>query len=314
VTHRVAFLVHPLDRSDLVRHDPWFERYDERELRLAAELCEPVFLGEARGLGERCALLGALLLPDQVLAQPSLAETRARAAVRQAAALGAHTIGLGALLGGVGDPIARDGVLRVTSGNALTAALAAWATAELVPASAPVTLVGATGSLGRLLTLALARAGHPLTLVGRRLASLTRLADELSARGHPAPRLSTDIVTAARESRLLVTAAGAATPYLAATELARDAVVLDLGVPDNVSHGDATSARVVKAYFEIGGGLELTFGLRLPPGLAFGCLTETLLLATAATTEALTGRAMTLELCDSLFQRALAAGCRPTLR
>lgn len=103
--------------------------------------------------------------------------------------LGAKVVGLGAFTSIVGDAgitVAKNLDIAVTSGNSYTVATALEGTREAVRlmgkdlATAHVTIVGASGSIGAACTRILAREAKDITMVARHLQPLEELAHELS--------------------------------------------------------------------------------------------------------------------------------------
>lgn len=324
-----AFAVHAYDRDDLVRADPWFERYDDSELSQITPYLEPIFLGEVRitnGNGPvHCDVFVTPLLPSQVMASPERTFHRVESIARMARGMGNRVLGLGALLGVVADRApdieSRIPGLALTSGNALTAAvvvrgiLALAGKMSLDLTRHPVAVVGASGSLGRLCALLLCRNEFRVTLVGRNRGRLAEVQREIGKRFSVTAGMSTDLGQAVRESRAVLFAVSIARPFEQADLFAHGALVVDASQPKSVSRRISRSrpdliwARGI--YLEPAGELKISCELRLPAGVLYPCLVETLLLGQLQPPDyKWVGRQIPLEAADWIWERAVEAGFR----
>lgn len=291
-----AFLVHPRARlaDDLgrvwrpLRSGPE-GLYDVALRRLPLP---PVTMASVEIAGARVGHV--VLVPfgaRHLLDLPAEGRRRVGRAVDRAVALGAGTVGLGALTATVtGGGLALRGRtdIGVTNGNAFTAATVDAQARQLLDGvvggsgGRHVAVVGATGSVGGAVSALLARdrAVDRLTLVARSRGRLEALADRL---GSQVPtRATTDLADVA-DADLVVLLTASADAVVGPQHLAPGAVVLDATQPRNTSP-DLLVARPDVTVVD-GGVVEVpSLRLRggdigLPDGRAYACFAETALLA-----------------------------------
>jgi predicted amino acid dehydrogenase len=175
----------------------------------------------------------------------------------------------------------------VTTGNSYTIALALEAVERAIaergiePAAATLAVVGASGNIGQTCAEILAPRFRRSLLFGsskpsamRRLADLQARLPRTHIEANPAELRNADVVLAATN---------APTPFLPAAVFAPGAIVCDLSVPAAL-YPDVKSVR--SDVLAIGGGIaRLPFGenhgipgFPLPPGQAYGCMAEAMLL------------------------------------
>jgi fatty aldehyde-generating acyl-ACP reductase len=204
-------------------------------------------------------------------------------AVDLAAATGASLVGLGGLTSPVtngGRQLVRRTDIGVTNGNAFTAATVHRQVRELL-AAAPagrVAVVGATGSVGSAVTRLLARdgLGADLLLVARDRSRLDSVTASVGAR-------SATELAAIAACDVVVMLTSAADAVIGPEHLGRGAVVLDATQPRNTGPELLRRRPDVRV---LDGGVVAVPGMRLrggsiglPPGQAFACLAETMLLS-----------------------------------
>jgi len=287
--------VHPQNRGDLERTDAWFRRYDDQALPAVLRHLEPVYLGEVAidvssgtAIGP-CALFGVPALPEQVLAGRHLARAWVNHVLGMTAPWGIGALGLGALLGAHGPQLqsAPQTPLHplLTHGNALTAATTVVGLAGLLGRTLfeePLLIVGASGSLGRLIALLLARAGARLVLGGRNRARLERVAAQSRALGARSVETTTALVERMAQADVLILAVSTAVPIVSLAALRPGAWVIDMAQPQSVlapaeSHLGRHWIRDI--LLRPRGELRLTYDLHLPERTLYACLVETMLLA-----------------------------------
>lgn len=203
-----------------------------------------------------------------------------------AAREGAKIIGLGAFTSVVGDggvTVAQRSPIAVTTGNSYTVATAiegALKACDLVgiqPSESKLAVVGATGSIGKTCAVVLAPKFQDTVVIGRDLPRTEAVAQTL-----PRARASTDI-NDLLQADLVITVTSAETAIIAPEHLKRGSVVCDVSRPRD------TSVRVVTERPDVlvieGGVVKvpgpvnfgMTFGF--PPGTAYACMSETMMLA-----------------------------------
>ncbi len=233
-------------------------------------------------------LLAVLCMPDQIMhlkGRRLIAE-----AVQVAAGRGTSVIGLGALTA----PATRGGLtlledlpkgITLTTGNALTAAVARNNVVEASEAldlgtRATVAVVGCTGSVGVPATRLLAGAGFELVLIGRNVARVERELSDLVGQA----RVSGDVGDVAGADVVLLLTADPSARVLPGMPRPGSAVI-DLAHPHNVDPSRYAELRRRDVRVAQGGlvripGYWCTADLRLPDRQsALACLAETYVFA-----------------------------------
>ncbi len=205
--------------------------------------------------------------------------------------LGAEIVGLGAFTSIVGDAgitVAQALDIGVTTGNSYTVATAVQAAleaAELVgiaPRQARATVLGATGSIGRVCAQLLAPQVGALTLAARRRQVLEELADALSLGGSQVD-IQTDINQALRDANIVITVTSAVDSIIQPEMLKPGAVVCDVARPRDVSQQVAEQREDVLVIeggvVSVPGNVEFNLDFGFPPQTAYACMAETMILA-----------------------------------
>jgi len=232
-------------------------------------------------------LLICPILPQQLTTPQQLkrAYEKVSQACRLAAELGAPVIALGGFTSILAGPrasrLSSDLGLTITSGNALTAALAvaqlhdALGTANAI--SEPVAILGATGDIGRTCAHLLAESGTRLRLVAR---DPVRLEALRSALGGAAEIVSLD--EAVSGTRVIIAATSSTEPLIALAKLRPGAVVADVGFPKTIVRAserpDVTAFDAGLARLPHDMGLEAYTNLGRSD-LLYGCFAEGIVLA-----------------------------------
>ena len=307
---KFAFLLHYTSEDDIVRTDPSFKAFTGGQLDRWKDWAQSLGAGVVHHLnGIRSAagadaegwLIALPMVPRDMLKlgrQKSvdlLEEARELAEER-----GATVVGLGgftAIISRGGQDLVGKG-MAITSGNTLTSVMTISAIEEaarktgLNLAHATVAVVGATGSIGRLVSLMLASRVGALTLVGNpgrpdALERCRRIADEISSTvsQDAVVRLpiqcSVDLESALFDADLVVAATSADAAHVSLDLLRPGTLVCDVARPANVAEESGRHRNVL--IFD--GGLvqlpqPITLGPieGLAPGVCWGCLGETILL------------------------------------
>ncbi len=303
---RFAFLFHPLTIRNYADADLSLQQLStpqlERLARCVSENFDPFVVGEARieSPTGQSAHGQFIVVPRTADDLTRLAHREAITEIRMAAELaragGAEIIGLGGFVSVVsrgGLYLKNTGLPALTTGNSYTslsseqAIEAALAQQGRRLEDATVTIVGATGSIGRAMALLLSPKARRLALIGNpQHAELSRrrLAQIAAETRHP-ERTATDC-DASRWlplSDVIITATSAVGDVLGADDLPSGSIVCDISRPPNVSR-DVRLARPDVTFLE--GGVvqlpkssELSFRIDLDPGQVYACMAETMLLA-----------------------------------
>jgi len=210
---------------------------------------------------------------------------------RLAQRLGARILGLGAFASVVGDggvTIARHLNIPVTTGHSLTVAVVVETLLEAArcrgirPALTTAAVVGATGSIGSACAELLAPMVAELVLIGRRDSRLAQVRARVETAGARLVRTSTRVEDI-REARLVLSATSAAKPIIQPQHLKHGAVVCDVALPRDVSLRVARERDDVLliegGLVDVPGEVDFGFDFGLPPGKAYACMAEAMVLA-----------------------------------
>jgi fatty aldehyde-generating acyl-ACP reductase len=295
--HPFAFLVHPRAdvRLDLQRAWAPLSVVPERVLTRAMKFpLPPMYMGgttyaDDPGREAGCVMMLPIGAEQMLTFDRTFVVERIKVALGALAARGVRTATLGALT----SPVSRGGRLvagrpdiSVTTGNAFTAAVTMQAIERLLPwtpSSDPhVAIVGATGSVGSCVVRLLAerQTVSRMTLVARTKTDTERLAAEVGGRGLEVETGQT--LDAAREADLVVLLTSAPRTILGSEHLKEGAVVLDDTQPRNTSpdllreRPDVTvvDGGVVRMTDDV----DIRADVGLPPGAAYACMAEAMLL------------------------------------
>lgn len=293
--HPVAFLVHPRtdvarDLGGVCRPLGWVPNavYEGlmRRVRLPSAVTGTLRHADAPGFRAGW-LITVPLTPSELLSGSRRVRDTIDRAVSRARDLGARTVGLGALTAPAtagGAALRHRPDIGITNGNAFTAAVTFQGVLRLLrqcAQDARVAVVGASGSVGTPLTGLLARqTAQPLLLVGRNRKRL----DALAATLEPGRAQLSTTLDDLRRADVVVLLTSAADALLDSRHLKTGAIVLDDTQPRNTRPELLLARPDVRI---VDGGLVSVPGIvrrgyiGLPPGIAYACLAETLLLGLA---------------------------------
>ncbi len=336
--NRFAFVIHPLSVADIRRHpllgrtagllpDRWVEG-------LVARL-PPLHLSRITGVrsaatGQRVEgeLFSIGATPGVMLRLPPRhTYDQLLAVARQAARDGARILGLGAfthIVGDAGVTVARESPIPVTTGNSLTVAalleaakMAARSMGREDLARGRAMVIGATGAIGAVCSRLLAQAIRDVVLVSIEPERLQRLA-AIIAEETPGTRVevATDSDELVGDCDLVVTATSAHGDRVLDLALCKPgAVVCDVARPCDITEEDA-AVRPDVLVIESGevllpGEADLGYDIGLPPGVAYACLAETVLLALDGRFECFTlGRELETARVKEIYHLAARHGLR----
>lgn len=291
---RFAFVIHPFEAKDVAKKyaiakylpDSWIEAFLLKK--------SPVYVSEITGVKSKLGVetegffVGLPLTPRQMMGKVPVEFVNERIVqcCELAARHGAEVIGLGAFSAVVGDggiTVAKRSPIAVTTGNSYTVATAieglekASALVGVVEAESTLAVVGATGSIGKTCARILASRFGKTIVVGRDPARTKAIGDEVGA------VLSTTDVSLIRDADAVITVTSSETPIIDPSFLKRGAIVCDVSRPRNVS---ASVAAVRPDVLVLEGGVvkvpgdaKFNFDFGFPPGTAFACMSETMMLA-----------------------------------
>ena len=296
-----AFVIHPLNpKRDVARKYPRLARILPVPLiHLFSRFWPPVYISHVTGVRSEATgkevegwLVACPFTARQMLRLPP--QTVYKKIVqtgRMAQRLGARILGLGAFTSGVGDggvTIAQHLDIPVTTGHSLTVAVVVEALAEAArckgvsPESSIAAVIGATGSIGSACAELLAPMVAELVLVGRRESRLAEIEARVREAGARMVRTSTRVEDI-REARLVLSATNAARRIIQSQHLKPGAIVCDVALPQDSSPQVARERDDVLVIdggiVDVPGEVDFGFDFGLPPGKAYACMAEVMVLA-----------------------------------
>jgi len=296
---RFAFIIHPLEREDIYRKFSWAEKMPETVVDQFVKLIPPLNVAHIIGVKSKTGkeiegyFIALPLTARQILTLPlEKVLKKIIKACRMAEDLGAKIIGLGAFTSVVGDKgitIAREVDIPVTTGNSYTVAtaiegvkLAAGKMGHRLDNSTLV-VVGATGSIGRAVSLMMSRDVKHMILVARNIERLELLKEELQ-RVNPELDVSytLNVGQAIQEAQLVISASGAVEALIDPSSIQPGAVICDVARPRDVAASvsrERDDVLVIEGgIVEVPGEVNFNFNFGYPPGTAYACMAETMLL------------------------------------
>lgn len=312
---RFAFVIHPLDASDVARKFPFVSRFGEGWIERFLKHSPPLLAEHMRGIRGQDAqaegwLVATPLTSRQMLELPVPQVLRKIvAAGRRAEKLGARVLGLGALTSVVGDAgitVARQLSIPVTTGNSYTVATAIQATCQAASLmghdlrSSQLCVIGATGSIGQICARMLAPSVGKLTLVARDPAKLEGVAHTIFSESSVLCDIALDPRAAVRDADLVISVSGSVDVLLHPEDVKSGAVICDVARPRDVARAVAEQRDDVLVIegglVQVPGGWEGDFSFGLPHGIVYACMAETMLLALERRYECFTlGRSIAIE-------------------
>lgn len=305
--HRFAFVLHPLRDDDFARKYPITRHLPRSLVEWVFKRIHPMVVGHVTGVraptGEEIEgwLIGLPLTPRVILSAPyPWVLSKLERAGRLAERLGAEILGLGAftkIAGDRGVSLSRRLKIPVTTGNSYTTATAVAGTLRAAermgidPMAAEVTVIGATGSIGRASCFALAPSIRSLTLVARHRDRLEQLALDLKT-AYPdlAVRVGTDVDASVRSADIVLAVSSAQEAIVSPEALKPGSVVCDVARPRNLSSlvtQNRSDVLVIDGgVIEVPGeAADMGFNFGFPPRMVEACMAETMILALAGRLE-----------------------------
>ncbi len=305
VSQSYAFVIHPIDLGlfSVTFREPNIVSKRRDLVSKLFEWLPPFKCSDIVGLegleGRKVdgALIYCPLLPDQMMSEGGeMAFKRTVEAVRVAEGLGAKVVGLGAYAAQVG----RKGILvaeavkvPITTGTSYTIGIAVNAVesaCQTVGAKLDqmtVGIIGATGGIGSACTELLAGRVAGLVISARNKTRLDALEQRIKEKV-PALKVTqtTELDWVLANSDILLTATNTPAALIDARSLRPGTIVCDVSRPRNVSVESVEETNGSVLVFDGGivkppGEVDFDFYFGLPPGLAYACMAETMILALA---------------------------------
>lgn len=293
-----AFIIHPIEPADVARKYPLARLLPTALLeaimaRTSAKLVSEITgVRSPTGAETRGWFVGCPLTTRQLAeGDPGRAVAKVIEAARMAQDLGAQIVGLGAFTAIVGDggrKVAEAVDIAVTTGNSYTVATAVEGTLQAAalmaidPAQATAAVLGATGSIGRICAHLLADQVPRILLIGRNRDALAEVASELAERQIQV-EISLNPAEALPEADLVVTVTSAVETVIEPEMLRPGSVVCDVARPRDVSvrvaHERDDVLVIEGGAVAVPGDVQFNFNFGFPPGTAYACMAETMILA-----------------------------------
>lgn len=227
--------------------------------------------------------------------QPEFLYQRLIRIAEMAQGQGCRVMGLGAFTSVVGDAgvtVSKRSPIGVTSGNSFTVAATLKTlrvSAErcgIQMAQATGLVIGATGSIGSICSRLLAEDVDRLLLVSPRPERLLALGRQIEAE---CPRLRGKIELSRHAGHFLpradviITTTSSVDPVVDVSTLRPGAVVCDVARPPDIKEAAAAAREdilvIESGEIRLPASTEMKYDIGLPPGVAYACLAETILLA-----------------------------------
>jgi predicted amino acid dehydrogenase len=328
-----AFVIHPLDpKQDVARKYPLLARVLPVPLiHFLSRFWPPLYLSHVTGVRSEATekevegwLVACPFTARQMLRMsPQTVYGKIVQTGRKAHKLGARILGLLAFASVVGDggvTIARRLDIPVTTGRSLTVAVAVEALEVAARykgfrlESSVAAVVGATGNIGSACAELLAPMVAELVLVGRRESRLAKVEAQVRQSGARLVRTSTRVEDIC-EAGLVLSATSAARPVVQPEHLKPGAVVSDVATPSDVSlrvAQERDDVLVVEGgVVDVPGEVDFGFDFGLPPGRAYACMAEAMVLALEGRYESYSlGKQVRIEKVREIAQLARKHGFR----
>ncbi len=271
--------------------------------------------------------------PREIMSRsPEFTYRRMLDAAKIARKLGAQIMGLGAftkVVGDAGATVARRSRLPITTGNSYSASAALWAAhdallrLQLLPrpkgkerAQFKAMVVGATGSIGAACARLLVKAAEEVYLVSPETAKLLALKESIlketpDAKVHLSARADRHLA----DIDMIVTAtSGAGRKVLDIMKVKPGCVITDVARPLDLPPEEVAKRPDVlvieSGEIQLPGDVHMK-KIGLPPGVAYACLAETIVLALEGRFERFTvGRAIEWEKVREIYQLGLKHGMK----
>jgi predicted amino acid dehydrogenase len=326
---KFAFVIHPLDFNDVEKFEPKVKGKSPHLVEKVIEWMPPFKFSEITGIKSKTKkttkgyFIVCPFLPKQIL---NLDRRKVLEKITQsgkfAEKLGAKILGLGAytsIVGNAGKTVAKSLKIGVTTGSSYTIASSIDAlkkAAKLMDINirnSCLSIIGATGSIGRVCSLLLSKEVEKLIICARQERKLFELKEEIKNFSNCNVKISIAPKEAAKKSNLIITATS--TPYviLKAKDLKKGSIVLDISRPRNISYDVAKKRKDVLVIeggvIRVPGKVNFNYDFGFPKNLAYACMSETIILALEnKTNDYSIGRRIQIEKVQEMSQLAKKHG------
>ncbi len=297
-----AFIIHPIHpKRDVSRKFPLLGKIlTERQIDFFSTFFPPVYISEITGITSESTgkeikgwFVACPLTPRRMLELPEKTVYRKIIQTgRMAEKLGAKILGLGAFTSVVGDggiSIAKALDIPVTTGDSYTVAIALDALREAARImeidypNAKAAVLGATGAIGRVSAELLAHEVGEVYLIGKRRAALEEIKSKIQNSGARAILHVSTNPSDIKNAQLVLTVTSSLDTVVEPEHLQPGSVVCDVARPRDVS-AQVAAARpdvlvIDGGMVEVPGRVDFHFDFGFPPGKAYACMAETMVLA-----------------------------------
>jgi len=296
-----AFIIHPIDpKRDASRKFPfWASLFNARQINFLSTFFPPLLISKIEGVASNATgkqirgwLIACPLTAERMLELPQkVAYYKIIQTGRLAERLGAQILGLGAFTSVIGDggiTVANGLDVPVTTGDAYTISIAVQAIRDaghvlgIDIRESTLAIVGATGAIGQVCAEILAKNAAKIYLIGRNAEKLDQLRSRLTNIGAAEILTSVDIRDVAH-AQLVITVSSDIHTIIPPEHLRPGSVVCDVARPRDVSKKVALDRKDVLVIdggmVEVPGSVDFHFNFGFPPGKAYACMAETMILA-----------------------------------
>jgi predicted amino acid dehydrogenase len=293
-----AFIIHPRYTADIYRKYPILKILPDALVESLLLIFFPTYGGgiynveDVDGNKLKGALIICPLTSKQMLSKREFAKKKVAKAVKLAEKYGARVVGLGALnssvTNGGEDIVSQFPNITLTSGNSLTTFITGDDVIRLVKSNnlaGTIAIIGATGSIGAGVSEMIARnLQNPIICVGKTPHKVEELVCNLSKMTgikstHITGSVSTDVY---KEAEIIVVSTSAHNAVLHNYLLGQNLkaiydVTQPKNTPEDVQNRDDIlfiDGGLIKLPEEV----KITLDIGLPKGIAYSCLSETIIL------------------------------------
>lgn len=295
---KFAFLVHPLTAQDVSRKFSFTKNWPDHWVETVLRYIPPFTVSKVQGIQSpygktegwfiACPLTSRQMveLPEEMVLKKIIK------AGKIAERLGAGILGLGAFTSIVGDAgltVSRNLHIAVTTGNSYTVATALEGTRQaakqmgITLARAHAVILGATGAIGAACAQILAAEVGFLTLVARSETRLEKISNQILKTTGLAVQITANTKAALQSADIIIAVTSAIDCIIEPSDLKPGAVVCDVARPRNVARSVASQRNDVLVIeggiVEVPGKVDFGIDFGFPPGTAYACMAETMILA-----------------------------------
>jgi len=327
-----AFVIHPIDpKRDVARKFPMLGKLlPVSAIHFFSTFFPPLYISHITGVRSEATgkeiegwFVACPYTPARMMSlPPEVVYRKIVQTGKLAQQLGARILGLGAFTSVVGDggaTVAQRLDYPVTTGDSYTVAVALDATLEAAHRmqvrleDATAAVVGATGAIGSICSRLLAQQVKRTLLIGRRPAALAQLQQRITNKGQWAESYTN--VAKLPEVDIIIAVTSSLDTLIEPEHLKPGAVVCDVARPRDVSIQVAEQRNDVLVIeggmVSVPGKVNFNFDFGFPPGLAYACMAETMVLALESRYENYTiGKNITTEQVETVRSLATKHGFR----